>query len=156
MLNAFGGCAFGDQRGLGGLDHLRPAAEQDLPVAPAAVARHDVGQHARLPHMQTAGRLDIWVFGGPWRIGVELRHRRHGQPRVGRRDLPQRAQVIELTGIAGAEEQKTKNYLLERFVNSMYNGSASSLVMQLLGNKKTSKKELKLIKDMLIKLDTGK
>ena len=60
--NTFGGCAFGDQRGLGGLDHLRPAAEQDLPVAPAAVARHDVGQHARLPYMQTAGRLDIWVF----------------------------------------------------------------------------------------------
>ena len=52
------------------------------------------------------------------------------------------------------EEQKTKNYLLERFVNSMYNGSASSLVMQLLGNKKTSKKELKIIKEMLDKLDT--
>ena len=46
-------------------------------------------------------------------------------------------------------EHKTKNYLLERFINSMYNGSASSLVMQLLGNKKTSKKELQLIKDML-------
>ena len=54
------------------------------------------------------------------------------------------------------EEQKTKNYLLERFVNSMYNGSASSLVMQLLGNKKTSKKELQFIKDMLDKLDTDK
>ena len=52
------------------------------------------------------------------------------------------------------EEQKTKNYLLEKFINSMYNGSASSLVMQLLGNKKTSKKELKIIKDMLDKLDT--
>jgi predicted transcriptional regulator len=50
-------------------------------------------------------------------------------------------------------EHKTKNYLLERFVNSMYNGSASSLVMQLLGNKKTSKKELKIIKDMLKELD---
>src|ERR1700759_5647065 len=46
-------------------------------------------------------------------------------------------------------ENKTKNYLLERFVNSMYGGSASSLVMQLLGNKKTSKKELKLIKEFL-------
>ena len=51
-------------------------------------------------------------------------------------------------------EQKTKSYLLERFVNSMYNGSASSLMMQLLGNKKTSKKELKIIKEMLDKLDT--
>ena len=54
------------------------------------------------------------------------------------------------------EEQKTKSYLLERFVNSMYNGSASSLVLQLLGNKKTSKKELQLIKDMLNKPDTDK
>ena len=52
------------------------------------------------------------------------------------------------------EEHKTKSYLLERFVNSMYNGSASSLMMQLLGNKKTSKKELKIIKEMLDKLET--
>jgi len=51
------------------------------------------------------------------------------------------------------EEQKTKGFLLERFVDSMYNGSASSLMMQLLGNKKTSKKELQAIKDMLKKLD---
>ena len=51
------------------------------------------------------------------------------------------------------EEHTTKNYLLERFINTMYNGSASSLVMQLLGNKKTSKKELKIIKEMLDKLD---
>lgn len=50
-------------------------------------------------------------------------------------------------------EKKTKNYLLERFINSMYGGSASSLVMQLLGNKKTSKKELKLIKDLLKDMD---
>ena len=33
----------------------------------------------------------------------------------------------------------------------MYGGSASSLVMQLFGNKKTSKKELKIIKDLLAK-----
>jgi predicted transcriptional regulator len=50
-------------------------------------------------------------------------------------------------------ESKTKNYLLERFINSMYDGSASNLVMQLLGNKKTSKKELQLIKEMLNKMD---
>ena len=50
-------------------------------------------------------------------------------------------------------EQKTKNYLLEKFVNSMFNGSASNLMMQLLDNKKTSKKELKIIKDMLDKMN---
>jgi BlaI family penicillinase repressor len=51
------------------------------------------------------------------------------------------------------EEQKTKGFLLDRFVDSMYNGSASSLMMQLLGNRKSSKKELQAIKDMIGKLD---
>lgn len=51
------------------------------------------------------------------------------------------------------EEQKTKSLLLDRFVDSMYNGSASSLMLQLLGNKKTSKKELQAIKDLLNKID---
>jgi len=54
---------------------------------------------------------------------------------------------------AAEEESKTKGYLLERFVNTMYNGSASSLLMQLLGNKKTSKKEIAAIKELLKKLD---
>jgi BlaI family penicillinase repressor len=54
------------------------------------------------------------------------------------------------------EEQKTKSALLDRFVESMYNGSASSLVMQLLGNKKTSKKELQAIKDLLGKIENDK
>ena len=54
---------------------------------------------------------------------------------------------------AALEEQKTKGMLLERFVDSMYNGSASNLLMQLLGNKKTSKKELETIKELLKKLD---
>ena len=51
------------------------------------------------------------------------------------------------------EEQKTKGFLLERFVDTMYNGSASKLLLQLLGNKKTSKKELQEIKDLLNKLN---
>ena len=51
------------------------------------------------------------------------------------------------------EEQKTKSYLLDRFVESMYNGSATNLMMQLLGNKKSSKKELQAIKDLIGKLD---
>ena len=50
------------------------------------------------------------------------------------------------------EEQKTKEHLLEKFVDSMYKGSASKLVMQLLGNKKTSQQELEEIKDLLKKL----
>lgn len=51
------------------------------------------------------------------------------------------------------EEQKTKSHLLDKFVDSMYKGSASKLVMQLLGNKKTSAQELQEIKDLLNKLE---
>jgi predicted transcriptional regulator len=51
------------------------------------------------------------------------------------------------------EEQKTKAFLLDRFVDSMFNGSASSLMMQLLGNKKTSKQDLEEIKELLKNLD---
>lgn len=51
------------------------------------------------------------------------------------------------------EESQTKGALLNRFVESIYNGSASNLVIQLLGNKKTSKEELDAIRDMLDQLD---
>jgi BlaI family penicillinase repressor len=54
---------------------------------------------------------------------------------------------------AAEEERKTKGILLDRFVNTMYNGSASDLLMHLLGNKKTSKKEIEAIKEMIKKLD---
>ena len=52
-----------------------------------------------------------------------------------------------------AEESKTKSFLLDKFVDTMYNGSASSLMMQLLGNKKTSKKEMDAIKELIKKMD---
>lgn len=51
------------------------------------------------------------------------------------------------------EEQKTKAHLLDKFVESMYKGSASKLVMQLLGNKKTSAQEMQEIKELLKKLE---
>lgn len=57
---------------------------------------------------------------------------------------------------AAAEEGKTKSLLLDRFVDALYNGSASKLMMQLLGNKKTSKKELDQIKELLKKMDGTK
>ena len=55
-----------------------------------------------------------------------------------------------------AEESKTKSFLLGRFVETMYNGSVSSLMIQLLGNKNTSKEELDAIKEMIRKFDQGK
>ena len=54
---------------------------------------------------------------------------------------------------AAQEENKTKGFLLERFVDSMYNGSAGKLMMQLLGSKKTSKKELDEIRQLLDKMN---
>jgi BlaI family penicillinase repressor len=50
---------------------------------------------------------------------------------------------------AAVEEKKTKGFLLDRFIASMYNGSAKDLMMQLIGNKKASKKELEAIRELL-------
>jgi BlaI family penicillinase repressor len=60
---------------------------------------------------------------------------------------------MQHTYMPAEEEQKTKTVLLDRFVNSMYKGSASKLMMQLLGNKTTSKAELDEIKKLLKDLD---
>lgn len=49
-------------------------------------------------------------------------------------------------------EQKVKGNLLRRFVDSMYNGSPSNLMMALLDNDKTSADELEKIKELLGKL----
>jgi predicted transcriptional regulator len=54
---------------------------------------------------------------------------------------------------AAVEEAKTKSMLLDRFVQTMYKGSASSLMLQLLGRKKTSKKELDAIMELVNKMN---
>ena len=51
------------------------------------------------------------------------------------------------------EQEKTKGFMLGRFVDSMYNGSVSNLMLALLKNEKTSEKELELLKEMIRKLD---
>jgi BlaI family penicillinase repressor len=51
------------------------------------------------------------------------------------------------------KENVTKDFLLEKFIDNMYNGSAGNLMMQLLGNKKTSKEDIETIKELLKKLD---
>jgi BlaI family transcriptional regulator, penicillinase repressor len=55
--------------------------------------------------------------------------------------------------IAAIKEQETKGFLLNRFVDSMFNGSASSLMLQLLGNKETTHEEIKEIKEILKQLE---
>jgi len=54
---------------------------------------------------------------------------------------------------AAADEGKTKGYLLDRVVDNLFNGSASSLMMQLLGNKKMSAEELEEFKELIKKID---
>ncbi|HEX9512575.1 MAG TPA: BlaI/MecI/CopY family transcriptional regulator [Puia sp.] len=51
------------------------------------------------------------------------------------------------------EENKTKEHLLDKFLDTLYKGSAASLIMQLVGNKKATKEELKKIKALLDKLE---
>ncbi len=52
-------------------------------------------------------------------------------------------------------KEETRGRLLERFVDSAFAGSASSLVMQLLGNKKTSKAELDEIKQIISQMENN-
>ena len=53
---------------------------------------------------------------------------------------------------AALQEDKVKGTMLGRFMDNMYNGSPSSLIVALLGNDKTSAEELQKIKDMLNKM----
>jgi BlaI family transcriptional regulator, penicillinase repressor len=54
---------------------------------------------------------------------------------------------------AAVEEGKTKGLMLDRVVDTLFNGSASSLMMQLLGNKKMSAKEMEEFKELINKID---
>jgi BlaI family transcriptional regulator, penicillinase repressor len=51
------------------------------------------------------------------------------------------------------EEKKTKGQLLDKFVDSVFQGSAGKLVMQLLGDKKASAADMARIKEIVDKLD---
>jgi predicted transcriptional regulator len=55
-----------------------------------------------------------------------------------------------------SEEYKTKSLLLDRFVDSLFNGSVSSLMLHLLDNKKTSPSELDAIRELLDKAKKNK
>ncbi len=49
--------------------------------------------------------------------------------------------------------EETRENLLNRFLDTAFGGSASTLVMQLLGNSKTSEKELKEIKKAIEQIE---
>lgn len=54
------------------------------------------------------------------------------------------------------KQQETQNLLIDKFLNATFSGSASKLVMQVLGNHKTSKEELKRIRELIKKLEKSK
>jgi BlaI family penicillinase repressor len=54
---------------------------------------------------------------------------------------------------AAADEGKTKGFMLDRVVDNLFNGSATSLMMQLLGDKKISPEEMEEFKELIKKID---
>lgn len=54
---------------------------------------------------------------------------------------------------AALSEQKTKKDLLSRFISATFKGSSSSLVLQALGNGKTTQKELDEIKALISSIE---
>lgn len=57
---------------------------------------------------------------------------------------------------AAYKQEDTQQNLLDRLLDTAFGGSATSLVMQLLGNKNTSQKELQKIKEIIKDLDEKK
>ncbi|HEY4325405.1 MAG TPA: BlaI/MecI/CopY family transcriptional regulator [Mucilaginibacter sp.] len=66
-----------------------------------------------------------------------------------KKDASQMTHIYE----AAVEEGKTKGYLLDKVVDNLFNGSAGSLMMQLLGNKKISPQEMEEFKELIKKID---
>lgn len=56
---------------------------------------------------------------------------------------------------AEKDREETQKQLLDRLLESAFGGSASKMVMQVLGNHKSSPKELKEIKALINKLEGG-
>jgi predicted transcriptional regulator len=54
---------------------------------------------------------------------------------------------------SNTQQEETRGKLLDRFLDTTFAGSASGLLMQLLGNKKTSRKELEEIKRIIDNID---
>jgi predicted transcriptional regulator len=57
---------------------------------------------------------------------------------------------------AGITKKEAQTVLIDRMVTTVFSGSASNLIMQALGNYKTSRKELEMIKQLINKLENEK
>lgn len=56
---------------------------------------------------------------------------------------------------AELEKQKAQDALLDNLMQAAFEGSAMNLVMQALGNKRTSKEDLQKIKEFINKIENG-
>lgn len=54
------------------------------------------------------------------------------------------------------KEKETRNMLIKKFIDAAFEGSAKKLMMQLLGNQHTTKKELEEIKNYIKEMEGGK
>ncbi len=57
---------------------------------------------------------------------------------------------------AAASQEHTRQFMIDKLIHTVFQGSAMQLVMSALGNKKSSKEELLEIKRYLEKLENGK
>lgn len=55
---------------------------------------------------------------------------------------------------AAVNKEKTQKHLLEKMIDGLFGGSSTQLVIQALGNHKTSKEELDKIQDLIDNLKT--
>ena len=53
-------------------------------------------------------------------------------------------------------EEETKDAIIQKFIDNLFEGSAAKLVMQALGNHKASKAELEMIKKLINEKEGGK
>jgi len=51
------------------------------------------------------------------------------------------------------DEKRIKAHLLDKFLDNVYDGSATTLMMQLAGNKRTSPEDLRQMRELLEKLE---
>lgn len=65
------------------------------------------------------------------------------------RDTSQRTHIYH----ALAQEKDTQGNLLDSFIEKTYRGSTMRMIMQALGNQETSKKDLKVLKDLIEKIE---
>ncbi|HJX71204.1 MAG TPA: BlaI/MecI/CopY family transcriptional regulator [Bacteroidales bacterium] len=72
--------------------------------------------------------------------------------KIVRREQNERSHVY----IPLLKKQQTQGLLLDKFLDSAFGGSASTLVMQVLGNHRTSEEELDQIKKLIQKLEEKK